>query len=101
MQLPQEELYATRSEEVQEILGKPPTFLMRWGIPMLFVIFVGTVLLAHFIRYPDTAEMLCSRLGGINATTLHKEINYFPNFILILMYIGGIYATFQEGIDRT
>jgi multidrug efflux pump subunit AcrA (membrane-fusion protein) len=49
-----EELYNTRSEEVQEILSKPLTFLMRWGIPMLFFIFVGTLVLAHFIRYPDT-----------------------------------------------
>lgn len=49
-----EELYVVRSEEVQEILGKPPTFLMRWGIPMLLFVFVGTLVLAHFIRYPDT-----------------------------------------------
>jgi multidrug efflux pump subunit AcrA (membrane-fusion protein) len=49
-----DELYVARSEEVQEILGKPPTFLMRWGIPTLFIFFVGTLVLAHFIRYPDT-----------------------------------------------
>ncbi len=43
-----------RSEEVQEIMGQIPSWILRWGITtialVLFAIFVG----CFFFRYPDT-----------------------------------------------
>ncbi len=39
--------------------------------------------------------MLTSRLGGINATALHKN-TLFYEFFMVLMYRSGIYATLVE-----
>jgi multidrug resistance efflux pump len=44
------ELY---SEHVQEVLGTPPHWMMRWGSTVIFVILAVLVLLAWIIRYPD------------------------------------------------
>jgi len=42
-----------RSEEVQDILGTPPRWIVRWGITVM--IFVLAVLIAgsYFYKYPD------------------------------------------------
>lgn len=42
-----------RSEPIQEILGRPPHLIIRWGITLIFsvilILFVGS----HFFKYPD------------------------------------------------
>ncbi len=42
-----------RSEEVQEILGTPPAWIVRWGITMIFVFVCILLALSFIIRYPD------------------------------------------------
>lgn len=43
-----------KSDEITEILGTPPRWIVRWGITLVFsviaVVFVGSI----FFRYPDT-----------------------------------------------
>ncbi|MDX2303681.1 MAG: HlyD family efflux transporter periplasmic adaptor subunit [Microscillaceae bacterium] len=51
-----EELANIRSEEVQEILSRPPAVLLRWGIPALLFIFLGFLGLSALIRYPDVLQ---------------------------------------------
>ncbi len=41
------------SEEAQAILGKAPSWVVRWGITVVFAIFAGILLGCYFIRYPD------------------------------------------------
>lgn len=41
------------STPVNEIMGKPPGKILRWGTAVLFSVFVLFVLLAWLIRYPD------------------------------------------------
>lgn len=41
------------SKEVQDILGKPPSWVIRWGITVIFLIAVILVGGCYFIRYPD------------------------------------------------
>jgi HlyD family secretion protein len=45
-----------RSEDVQEILGTPPHWLVRWGTTVVLLGFTLMVLAAWFIRYPDVVE---------------------------------------------
>lgn len=45
-----------RSEEVQEILGTPPTWLVRWGSTLIFAIVVALGWLGFFLKYPDIVE---------------------------------------------
>lgn len=43
-----------RSEEIQEVLGTPPSWLTRWGALLVLVTFVVFAWLGYFYRYPDT-----------------------------------------------
>jgi HlyD family secretion protein len=48
-----------RSEEVQEVMGQTPAWILRWGITVLFAVVAALVAGSCFFRYPDviTAEM--------------------------------------------
>ena len=45
-----------RSEDVQEILGTPPGWLVRWGTSIALVGFIMMLAAAWFVRYPDVVE---------------------------------------------
>lgn len=45
-----------RSEDVQEILGTPPAWLVRWGTSVALAVFAALVALAAFMRYPDVVN---------------------------------------------
>ncbi len=51
-----------RSEEVQEIMGQIPHWILRWGISFLFLALLAVLVLAWFIRFPDilTAQLVIS-----------------------------------------
>ncbi|MFP3860387.1 MAG: HlyD family secretion protein [Bacteroidales bacterium] len=42
-----------RSEEVKEILGRPPRWMIRWGITVIFIIIAGLIIGSWFFKYPD------------------------------------------------
>lgn len=45
-----------RSEEVQEIISRPPAWLIRWGITLIFILLSILIGLSFLIRYPDFVE---------------------------------------------
>ncbi|MDR1758318.1 MAG: HlyD family secretion protein [Bacteroidales bacterium] len=45
-----------RSEEIQEILGKPPRWLVRYGIALIFIIVLGLFAGSYFFKYPDILQ---------------------------------------------
>lgn len=45
-----------RSEAVQEILGRPPKWIIRWGITVIFIIVVGLFVGSYFFKYPDVLQ---------------------------------------------
>ena len=73
-----------RSPEVQEIIGKTPNNIIRWGITVLFLVIISLLFCSWFIKYPDllTAKViitttpppiaLVSRTSG-NLHLLKKE----------------------------
>jgi len=50
-------LYQTDSvyhtEEMQDIITAPPSWLLKWGISLFFAILLGILLLSSLIHYPD------------------------------------------------
>lgn len=42
-----------RSEEVQEVMGKVPSWIVRWGITLLFLVVAMLVVGSIFFKYPD------------------------------------------------
>ena len=45
-----------RSEEVQEVMGEIPPWILRWGITTLFVIVMALLTGSWFFKYPDTIK---------------------------------------------
>lgn len=45
-----------RSEEVQEILGHIPPWIVRWGITLFFFILAVLLIGSHFFAYPDVVQ---------------------------------------------
>ncbi|HEY4785832.1 MAG TPA: HlyD family efflux transporter periplasmic adaptor subunit, partial [Bacteroidales bacterium] len=41
------------SNEAQEIFGKTPVWIVRWGITLVFLILAGIIVGSVFFRYPD------------------------------------------------
>lgn len=44
------------SEEVQEIMGKAPSWVVYWGVTVVSAIFVAIFIACYFIKYPDTVK---------------------------------------------
>ena len=50
----QEEKIELRSEEVQELMGQIPPWILRWGISLVGVILLGVLAGSCFFKYPET-----------------------------------------------
>lgn len=42
-----------RSEEVQEVMGQIPAWIVRWGITLLFIVVLALLVGSYFFTYPD------------------------------------------------
>ncbi len=51
--MPEIENIEVHSEEVQEILGNIPGWIVRWGLSLVFVIFSSIILGSYLISYPE------------------------------------------------
>lgn len=75
-----------RSDEVQAILSYIPRWIIRWGITVIFLVFLMLITMAAWIKYPDivygraklttqsTPTMVVSRTSG-KLTNLNFEDN--------------------------
>lgn len=72
------------SEDVQYIMGKAPSWVIRWGITIVFVIFMGIFGGCYFIKYPDII------ISPVQITT------YYPPVDLVSRCNGLIDTLFVE-----
>ena len=42
-----------KSPTVQEILERPPRWIIRWGISVVFIVLAGIIVGSYFFKYPD------------------------------------------------
>ena len=66
-----------RSEELQDIMGKIPPWILRWGITVLFGVVIVLLIGSSFFTYPDTIQAPIELTGstppaGINASSSGK-----------------------------
>ena len=47
---------AVRNEEIQEILGTPPGWMLRFGTLIFLIVIVLLIWLSYWIQYPDVVE---------------------------------------------
>ncbi|MFK7980016.1 MAG: hypothetical protein AB8G86_08545 [Saprospiraceae bacterium] len=45
-----------RSKAFQEVLGEPPSWLLRWGISAIFLAFIALFVVGYFFKYPETVK---------------------------------------------
>lgn len=58
-----------RSEEVQEIMNQIPSWIVRWGITVLFIVVVVLLVGSYFFKYPDVLN------AEITVTTAEPPVN--------------------------
>ncbi len=56
----------TSCEEIQDIITSIPSWIVRWGVTLAFVVLAGILFLSSIIRYPDvlSTEMI---VNSVNA----------------------------------
>lgn len=67
-----EEEIEIRSDEVQEILTSVPSWMIRWGISLIFIILMTCFVLSYFIKYPDVIR------GSVTLTTVTPPVKLVP-----------------------
>ena len=101
----QEESYSTfHSEEVQEIMGRKPAWILRWGITVILAIAACIVLGCYFIKYPQTVSAgitltsdyppsdLAARVTGIlDSVCVSNGDNVEPGQLLALVASAARY----------
>jgi multidrug resistance efflux pump len=72
-----------RSEDVNEILGDTPNWILRWGISIIFILITVGVSLTYFIKYPDvlTADITLTTLNP-PATIVSKSTGKLTNLFV-------------------
>ena len=45
-----------KSPVVQEILGRPPRWIIRWGISIIFIVVAGLIVGSYFFKYPNVIQ---------------------------------------------
>ncbi|GGH03301.1 HlyD family secretion protein [Pedobacter zeae] len=74
---------AVNSEEVDEIITAVPSWIVRWGITLIFGILGSIVLLSSFIDYPDLVKTSL-KVNCLNApkTVLAKQTGKLNNLLV-------------------
>ena len=67
--MPQDRDNNFHSEEAQEILGRVPVWIIRWGITVVFSIFAIIIIGCCFIRYPERVA------GTVTITTANSPVD--------------------------
>lgn len=67
--MPQDRDNNFHSEEAQEILGRIPSWIIRWGITVIFSIFAIIIIGCCFIKYPERVT------GTVTITTANSPVD--------------------------
>lgn len=52
----EEDKIELKSDEIREILTRPPHWLIRWGISLIAAIILGIFVMSFFFRYPEVVQ---------------------------------------------
>lgn len=68
-------LYRTRSEEVQEIIGRMPSWIIRWGVTVIGLLVVGAFIGAALIKSPDVVSCKVTIAASQPPLIIHRAEN--------------------------
>jgi len=77
--------FEVRSEEMEEIIGQVPNWIIRWGICVLFLVAVIGLLIIRSVRYPDIlpAQVLVQARQQPGKVTV-RRVDASQEFILLI-----------------
>lgn len=97
------------SSETQDILGKMPHWIIRWGITIMFFIFAGIILGCWFIKYPQTvvapvvittlnppADLVTRYEGRIDSIYVADGETVYPGNVVAVLYNTADYNAVRE-----
>ena len=79
-----------RSEEVQEILGTPPSWIVQWGTALVFIVLAALVAMSWWFKYPEKV------VASMTVTTEQQPI---PVYAPVDGYIGTLVAADGDSVD--
>lgn len=101
----EEQAYDIRSEDISEILGTPPGWLIRWGTTVVIIVFCLLLTAGWFIRYPDVitarvefttavppVEVVSRTEGHIARFLVHDNDTILAGTHLVIMENTAAYA---------
>jgi multidrug resistance efflux pump len=68
--MPLQNIAQLRSESLREFISHRPGYLIRWGIPIFFLLLTGLAVGSYFIQYPD----LVTARAKINSINPPKQV---------------------------
>lgn len=93
------------SEEAQDILGKLPSWIIRWGMTLIFVIFFGIILGCCFIKYPQVvtapvsittinppSDLIAKTTGRLDTLFYKEGEQVRENDVVTIIYNTADYA---------
>lgn len=96
-------LYETRSPEAQEIIGRMPSWIVKYGVSLLVGILLLIFLAANFLKYPDimSATLVISASEFPEKVVAKKTGNLAELFIKDGDYVtkNQIIATLEDSAD--
>ncbi|SFE81375.1 HlyD family secretion protein [Thermoflexibacter ruber] len=63
-----------RSEEAQEVLTRMPSWIIRWGMTVVFAAVAILLIISFLVKYPDTIQ------SKVNITTQHLPANIIAKY---------------------
>ncbi len=97
------------SEEAQDVLGRIPGWIVRWGISMIFMIFAGIIIGCYFIKMPQTvvgpivittsdppADLMARSSGRIDSLYIVDSEFVERNAAVALLYNTADYASVRR-----
>lgn len=80
-----------RSEEVQEILSRVPTWMIRWGSTLFFLLLLMVLAISWMVKYPDIIE---------SKTVVTTSIPPQKEFAKVTGKLDSIYVEDSENVKR-
>ena len=109
MELSQSEKIELLSEDVQEIMGHVPPWLVRWGITVIFIVLLGIIAGSFVFTYPDVitssiviisenppASIVAHTNGKIDYLFVENEKQVKPGEILAILENTANHAQVAE-----
>ena len=99
----------TYSEEVQEIMGHVPAWIVRWGITVFFLIFLSLAVGSYFLKYPvvvssplilttinPPAPLVCKKGGRIAQWYISDGQEVQPGMVVALLENAADYEDLKS-----